>query len=171
MLTGSLGYTLDIEQRPRIAVGYDYLSGREAGDEDYKTFDTLFATNHKFYGFMDYFVNIPVHISGAGLQDVMAKFQIHPHKKFTLNADVHQFMSAKSPQPPFSKGGKGGFGSKGGKGGFGQEVDLTAVYRYHKALGFTLGASLFLPGELMKARFGGNDAPAFWSYLMTTANF
>ena len=162
MLTGLLGYTLDIEQKPRIAVGYDYLSGRGEEDEDYTVFDTLFATNHKFYGFMDYFVNIPVHTNGAGLQDVMAKFQIHPHKKFTLNADLHQFTSAKSPQPPFSKGGKGGFG---------QEADLTAVYRYHEALGFTLGASLFLPGELMKARFGSHDDPAFWSYLMTTANF
>ncbi len=156
MLTGLLGYTLDIEQKPRIAVGYDYLSGRGEADEDYTVFDTLFATNHKFYGFMDYFINIPVHTSGAGLQDVMAKFQIQPHQKLTLNADVHQFMSAKKVKS---------------ENNYGQEVDLTAIYRYQKALGFTLGASLFLPGELMKARFGGNDAPAFWSYLMTTANF
>ena len=54
---------------------------------------------------------------------------------------------------------------------YGQEVDLTAVYRYDKALGFTLGVSLFSPGELMEARFGGNNDLAFWSYLMTIANF
>ena len=156
MLTGSLGYTLDISQKPRIAVGYDYLSGRGAEDEDYKVFDTLFATNHKFYGFMDYFLNIPLHTDGAGLIDLMAKFQLSPHKTLTLKADLHQFMSAKKVKS---------------ENNYGQEVDLTAIYRYYKALGFTLGASLFLPGELMKARFGGNDAPAFWSYLMTTANF
>ena len=156
MLTGSVGYTLDMEQKPRVAVGYDYLSGQEAGDEDYKVFDTLFATNHKFYGFMDYFINIPVHTGGAGLQDLMAKFQITPHKKLTLKADVHQFMSAKDVNNENT---------------YGQEVDVTAIYRYAKTLNFTLGVALFSPGELMEARFAGNSDVAFWSYLMTTASF
>ena len=35
MLTGSIGYTIGMKQKARIAVGYDYLSGQEAGDEDY----------------------------------------------------------------------------------------------------------------------------------------
>ena len=30
MLTGSVGYTLDMEQKPRVAVGYDYLSAEDA---------------------------------------------------------------------------------------------------------------------------------------------
>jgi hypothetical protein len=156
MLTGSIGYTIDAAYKPRIAVGYDYLSGQDAGDEDYKVFDTLFATNHKFYGFMDYFLNIPVHTGGAGLQDLMAKFQISPHKKLTLKADLHHFMSAKEVANEST---------------YGQEVDLTAIYRYDKAFNFTLAVSLFAPDKLMEARFGGNDDLAFWSYLMTTANF
>ena len=52
MLTGSIEYTIDAEYKPRIAAGYEYLSGQDAGDEDYKVFDTLFATNHKFYGLL-----------------------------------------------------------------------------------------------------------------------
>ena len=156
MLTASIGYTLDTAQKPRLAVGYDYLSGQDADDEDYKVFDTLYANNDEFYGFMDYFVDIPVDTGGSGLQDVMAKLQIAPHKKLTLKADVHHFLSAKKVDDENS---------------YGQEVDLTAVYRYHKALGFTLGVSVFAPGELMKAKFGGNDDVAAWSYFMTTANF
>ena len=156
MLTASIGYTLDTAQKPRLAVGYDYLSGQDADDEDYKVFDTSYADNHKFYGFMNYFVDIPVDTGGSGLQDVMAKLQIAPHKKLTLKADVHHFLSAKKVDDENS---------------YGQEVDVTAVYRYHKALGFTLGVSVFAPGELMKAKFGGNDDVAAWSYFMTTANF
>ena len=156
MLTGALGYTIDTEHRPRIALGYDHLSGGEPADEDYKAFDTRFATNHKFYGFMDYFVSIPVHTQGAGLQDLMVKFQITPHKKLTVKADAHQFIPAKKVR---------------GTRNYGQEVDLTAFYHYHEVLDFVLGASLFLPGELMEAMFRGNSDPAFWAYLMTTANF
>ena len=156
MLTGSVGYTINTKHKPRFAVSYDYLSGQEVGDKDYKAFDTLFATNHKFYGFMDYFLNIPVNTGGAGLGDLMARFSIDPHEKFTVKADFHQFNSAKKVND---------------KNNYGQEVDLTLVYRYHKVLGFTFGVSMFAPGELIKARFDGSDDLAFWSYLMTTANF
>ncbi len=156
MVTGAVGYTFDIQQKPRVAIGYDYLSGQAPDDTDYKVFDTLFATNHKFYGFMDYFLNIPVHTGGAGLQDLMLKFQIIPHKKVTLKVDFHQFLSAQTVENMNS---------------YGQEVDLTLVSAYHKALNFTLGLSVFLPDALMQSRFKGNSDIAVWVYLMTTANF
>lgn len=156
MATGSVGYTFDIHQKPRIAVGYDYLSGQTPDDTDYKVFDTLFATNHKFYGFMDYFLNIPVHTGGVGLQDLMLKFQIIPHKKVTLKVDFHQFLSAQTVENMNS---------------YGQELDLTLVAAYHKALNFTLGLSVFLPDALMESRFKDNSDMAVWVYLMTTANF
>lgn len=156
MLTGSVGYTFDIKQKPRLAIGYDYLSGQAPDDTDYKAFDTLFATNHKFYGFMDYFLNIPVHTGGAGLQDLMLKFQILPHKKWTFKMDFHQFLSAQTVEAMNS---------------YGQEVDVTLAFRYHKALNFTLGLSVFLPDVLMESRFKNNRDMAVWGYLMTTANF
>ncbi len=156
MVTGSVGYTFDIHQKPRIAVGYDYLSGQTPDDTDYKVFDTLFATNHKFYGFMDYFLNIPVHTGGVGLQDLMLKFQIIPHKKVTLKVDFHQFLSAQTVENMNS---------------YGQELDLTLAAAYHKALNFTLGLSVFLPDALMESRFKDNSDMAVWVYLMTTANF
>ena len=156
MLTGALGYTVDIDHKPRIVLGYDYLSGGEPADENYKAFDTSFATNHKFYGFMDYFVNIPVHTEGRGLQDLMVKCQIAPHKKLTVRADVHQFMLAKRMMDDNS---------------YGREVDLTVLYRYHEVLRFEFGASLFMPDKLMQTRFRGHGDRAFWAYLMTTANF
>ena len=156
MLTGAIGYTIDVAYKPRIRFGYDYLSGGEPTDENYKVFDTPFATNHRFYGLMDYFVSIPSHTEGRGLQDIMMQFEIAPNKKLTVRADVHQFLPAKRMMNGDS---------------YGQEVDVTALYRYHEVLRFTLGASLFIPDKLMQSRFRENDDSAFWAYLMTTANF
>ena len=156
MLTGAIGYTVDVAYKPRIRFGYDYLSGGEPTDENYKAFDTPFATNHRFYGLMDYFVSIPFHTEGRGLQDIVMNFEIAPNKKITVRADVHQFMPAKRIMNGDS---------------YGQEVDVTALYRFHEVLRFTLGTSLFIPDELMQTRFRGNDNLAFWAYLMTTANF
>ncbi len=156
MLTGTVGYTWDADYKPRLAIGYDYLSGGEPADEDYKAFDTPFATYHKFYGFMDYFTSIPAHTEGRGLQDLMIKFEVAPHKKLIVKADVHQFMPAKMATNGDS---------------YGQEVDITVRYRYHTVLGFEFGASLFMPDNLMRTRFSGNDDRAFWAYLMTTTNF
>ena len=156
MLTGAIGYTVDIAFKPRIRLGYDYLSGGEPTDENYRAFDTPFATNHRFYGLMDYFVSIPFHTEGRGLQDIMMKLEVAPNRKLSVRVDVHQFMPAKRIVNGDS---------------YGQEVDVTALYRYHEVLRFTLGASLFIPDELMQTRFRGNDNLAFWAYLMTTANF
>ena len=156
MLAGEIGHTFDVDNKPRVVLGYDYLSGGEPTDETYRAFDTLFTASHKFYGFMDYFVNIPVQTQDRGLQDFMVKFRLVPHKKLTVGADVHQFMLAKRMM---------------GRRSYGQEVDITALYHYHEVLCFQLGASMFMPDKLMQLRFKENDDPAFWAYLMTTANF
>ena len=156
ILTGLVGYTHDIDQKPRIAVGYDYLSGQTPNDTDFKVFESLHGSTHSRYGFMDYFRSIPVDTNGAGLQDMMIKFQVTPDEKTTLKLDLHQLLSAKTVKDTNN---------------FGQEVDLTLIYDYHETLTFTLGASVFLPGELMQSRFDGNSDMAVWGYVMTMANF
>ena len=156
ILTGLVGYTHDIAQKPRIAVGYDYLSGQTPNDTDFKVFEALHGSTHSRYGYMDYFRNIPVDTNGAGLQDMMLKFQVTPYEKTILKLDLRQLLSAQTVKNANN---------------FGQEVDLTFIYDYHEALSFTLGASIFLPGELMQARFKGNNDMALWGYVMTMANF
>ncbi len=50
MLGMRLKYTLPNGKRPFIGAGYDFLSDDDdPADGDFKTFNTLFATNHKFY--------------------------------------------------------------------------------------------------------------------------
>ena len=153
MLTGSIGYAFQDKGKPSLSIGYDYLSGMDAGDTDYKAFDTIFATNHKFYGFMDYFVNVPVNTGGQGLRDFMIKAKVPFASKWNLNGHFHNFRAAQGREKDF-----------------GNELDLTLNYKYNSAATFVFGLSLFAPGDLMEQRFGNNDL-GIWSYSMLALTF
>lgn len=153
MLTGSAGYTFQTAGKPSLRVGYDYLSGMDADDDDYQVFHTLFATNHKFYGFMDYFISIPVNTNGQGLQDFMIKAKTPFATKWNLNAHFHNFRAA-----------------KGDERNFGNEVDLILNYQYNSVASFVFGLAFFFPGDLMKQAFA-NDDVGIWSYTTLLVNF
>ncbi len=155
-----LGYAFpDVTGAPVLSAGIDYLSGDDdPADGTVKTFDTLYATNHKFYGFMDFFLNLPVHTLGLGLRDVYAGIDVAPEKGLNLRLTYHNFAANED----FARAG-GGTSTR-----FGDEVDLTAVYRYNPKVTFTGGASLFVPGAIFDETRGTDTAS--WLYLMTTVN-
>jgi len=161
----NIGYTLsDLPMSPDITVGVDYLSGDDdLSDETNKVFNTLYATNHKYYGFMDYFLDIPAHTYGAGLTDMHAKVSIQPLERTKLNAALHIFRASQAVTRPYSVASQDFF----------KEVDLTLIHTYNSKVSFVAGASVALPGELYKdcpCNSYGSDA-ATWAYLMTVVNF
>ena len=80
-------------KRVDVALWFDYLSGDDdPGDGETRVFDTLFATNHKFYGYADYFLNIPLHTAGLGLRDLALKGAYKPCKEIKLGLDLHSFF-------------------------------------------------------------------------------
>ncbi|MCP4152286.1 MAG: alginate export family protein [bacterium] len=141
---------------PKLAVGIDYLSGDDDVSEGkYKVFDTLYATNHKYYGFMDYFLNIPVHTYGAGLMDIHATISAKPGAKTFAALKFHNFSAVEDLM----------LNSGAMSNAFGSEIDLTFKYKYNKHLAFILGASVFKPGDIFKEAKGPDTAT--WFYLMT----
>lgn len=153
MLTGSVGYTFQTAHKPSVRVGYDFLSGMDAGDDDYKAFDTLFATNHKFYGFMDYFINVPLNTSGQGLHDFMIKAKVPFANKWNFNAHIHNFRTAKGEEK-----------------NLGNELDLVLNYKYNTGVSFVFGLAFFIAGDLLEQRFT-NDDIGVWSYSTLQLNF
>jgi hypothetical protein len=150
-VSSSLNTTPDLT----IGAGYTRLSGDDApGDDDLGQFNTLFATNHKFYGFMDFF---PATASQFGLQDTHLKTSLRLSKQVTLSADFHHFAQAEAT--PTNSGQT-----------LGQELDLTASYQFAEPVSFTVGLSTFLPDDAMERAIGDDD-PAYWGYLMSTINF
>ncbi len=144
-------------KKPFIGVGYDFLSGDDNPlDGDNKSFDTLFATNHKFYGFMDYFINIPAATSQLGLQDFMVNTGFTPRNDIIVAADWHYLRAHEE--------------NDAGNSAFRNELDVTLRYNYRQDLGFQAGVSLFIPGEIPDET-PNNDTIGYWSYVMLTYNF
>jgi len=140
-----------------VTLWYDYLSGDgDLGDDTIKVFDTLFATNHKFYGFADLFLNIPLHTGGRGLQDLAIKGAYRVNPEWTLKLDVHTFNMAD----------KGSLTS----GHFGEEIDVGASWKYNKYLNVSGGFAYVFQSDGW-AEIGRLNEDLGWVYLMLDAKF
>lgn len=140
--------------RGRAELWYDRLSGDDDPlDDEVNVFDTLFGTNHKFYGLMDLFTNIPVHTNGRGLQDLALKTSFAATEDIALNADLHAFFVAAGDGLDSSH--------------LGEELDLTARWGYAPGIAFSGGGALFFPGD---GWFGGGDVRS-WLFLMADVVF
>jgi hypothetical protein len=153
LLSATADYTFGGSSAPSLGVGYTRLSGdANPADDEIGTFNTLFATNHKFYGYMDYFLNIPAH-APAGLQDLHFNASASLSETVGLSAKIHHFTQTAAP-------------SGGSTAAYGQEVDLTLSYQFADPISVTVGASTFVPGDAMAL----NGDTAYWAYVMTTVN-
>ena len=152
--TGSASYVSPSWRKHKVTVGFDFLSGDDdLSDNDNKAFDTLFATNHKYYGLMDLFINIPNHTGQMGLMDAMLKGQMKASANVKLSLDIHHFQLVEGIETAL-----------------GQEIDTTVDYTYNQAYRLQWGAGVFVPGDAMKTRSGGDEI-AFMTYLQTIVAF
>ena len=135
----------------------DLLSGDDdPADGETKVFDTLFATNHKFYGYADLFLNLPVHTAGRGLRDVALKFTLSPAEGWKLAADLHSFAVMADEGISESR--------------LGEEIDLTVKYGYSADATWTAGVSYVNAGDGLTA-IGRPDDDLLWAYVMTDVQF
>ena len=129
--------------KPAVTLWYDFLSG----DADPTTgtvaaFDTLYATNHKFYGIMDVATfRTGGAVDGRGLQDAAVKFSMNPIEALQVRLDVHAFLAANA---------------QGGTVEIGEEIDLWATATLAKPLSLEGGGAMF--------RWAGGPLDA-WGYL------
>jgi len=159
MFAYKFSYTFKTKGKATLGAGIDYLSGDDGKDvTKYKVFNTLYATNHKFYGFMDFFINIPAHTFGLGLKDIHGTASIIPFEKSVFSVVYHLFKSNED----YSL--LNGSTSTS----FGSEVDLTLSYKYSKEVKFVGGLSFFSPGDIFKEKKGADTST--WAYLMAVVN-
>ena len=155
MLGARLGKSL-LDGRAGVTLWYDYLSGDDAASAETGVFQTLFATNHKFYGLADVFLDLPAHTSGSGLQDMAVKLSWRLTDAIGLGADVHSFRAAKRRALSGSH--------------FGEEIDLTVSHRYSNYLTATGGFSYLFQDDPL-AEVGRLSEDLRWFYLMLSASF
>jgi hypothetical protein len=175
------GYTLaDVWGKPRLGLEYSYSSGdSNPTDDKHGTFDNLFPTNHKFYGYMDF-------ISLQNIQDVRGIFQLKPHPRVSVAVEGHSFWLADTHDNFYNVGGAprggivatpagNGYGINPNYGSFvGTELDVIAGVAVTRFAQFEAGYGRFFAGDYIKqslssAAFGSKDANYY--YLQATINF
>lgn len=83
------GYTFsDVCGKPRLGLEYAHASGdSDPYDDKHETFENLFPTNHKCYGYMDF-------VSLQNIHNVRGIFQVKPHPRVSLAVEGHAFWLA-----------------------------------------------------------------------------
>ena len=154
MVGARLGMTLG---KATVTAWYDFLSGDDdAADNKTKVFNTLFATNHKFYGTADLFLDIPAHTGGLGLQDIAVKGTFAASSKVRLGLDAHHFRTAKQGSLTSPR--------------FGEEVDVEARYSHNSNFTLTGGLAYVIQGPAFE-ELGRLDKNMFWAYVMIDVSF
>jgi Alginate export len=134
----------------------DYLSGdRTPADARYTAFNTLYGTNHAFYGSMDLFLK-PEDTGLLGLIDLMGRLSL-ARARWLLRADAHRFELAQR--------------APGGARAVGQELDLLAARRTAQ-FGLQAGYSVFAPAAAARQPAVGLGSEVLhWAYLQVTGRF
>jgi hypothetical protein len=161
-----------------VGGGIDYLSGDDdTSDDDVESFTTLLATNHKFYGYMDYFnPNIlPTlggtdGLSGLGLIDYHLKAWYTFGGSTKAGVDAHYFTTAEEDETVLHDDNGDAVDT------YGTEIDFGFKTK-SGPLDIYAGYSVFFQDEAMEARFHGttgadnNDDIAHWAFVMASINF
>ena len=175
----NVGYSFpDVFGKPRVALEYAFGSGdSNPNDGKHETFDNLYPTNHKFYGYMDFF-------SWQNLHDVRAMISLKPTTRLSLAVEGHMFWVADTADNIYNAGGVGrgagatagtGFGRNPGYDSYlGSEVDVIAGYAVNKFINLEAGYGHFFVGDYIKQTWsspttGSTDAD--WVYLQTVIRF
>jgi len=146
-----------MDGRARASIGYDRLSGTDPNDaDDIGAFRTLFATNHKFYGLADLFLDIPADTGGRGLQDFIASASYDVTSTLTATTDYHHFRVAE------------GGGLESGR--LGEEIDVTLRQRYGPRMMITAGFSYVFDQDALRLVRGIGEDVSF-GYLMIDLTF
>jgi hypothetical protein len=173
---------------PSITLWYDSLSGVDDDDVtegDWGAFDVMYDTGHKFYGFMDVFLNRTGENTGFyGLQDIALKTKISPVAGWTLKADLHHFRT----QTDLSAGDADTvIATDASLGGpmdpdLGSELDITLVHKYDANTNIAFGLSKYWTtttfsqlntgaGSINNDAGSGQNDDADWGYVMIDTKF
>jgi len=162
------GYNFDCPWKPRLFAEYNFATGDDnPTDSDNGTFQNLFPTNHKFYGFMDLF-------SWQNLHNPELSLKAKPYKQVGLEADLHGFWLADTNDAWYRANGVTKVrpitpASRNADSYVGAETDLVITYQPVKFLTLVAGYSHFFAGDYLKATGPSDDAD--FGYVQSTVSF
>ncbi len=173
MFVAQGGYTFaDLWATPRLGLEYSMGSGDEnSKDGKHGTFENLFPTNHKFYGYMDF-------ASLQNLQDLRAILTLKPTTRSVVSIEGHGLWLADANDTFYNVGGAprttGGYGIHQKYGDFvGTEIDVIAGYALTRHAQVEVGYGHFFTGSYVDKSLAGigGSKDANWVYAQTSLKF
>jgi hypothetical protein len=143
-----------------LGAGLDYLSGDETpADGEYEAFNVLYHTGHKWYGYMDLWLDPAARTGERGLVDALASATLRLRRDWVLALDVHRFSTAAQRTADEASE-------------LGWELDATLPLAIAPNQRLQLGYSAYRNGEAMPLLgLGEADAWWHWGYAMLTFSF
>ena len=147
-----------------LTAGVDYLSGNASDDTSGKDkkFNPFSGTNHKFYGFMDYYyVGAPGSKAApsAGLLNPYLTANVRTGEKSNLSATFHYF----APAAKFEVGGKK-------HSSYGSELDLVYNLKVQPFIGLQVGYSTYFANDGTKALKGTANQRGYQDWFWCSLN-
>jgi hypothetical protein len=174
------GYTFsDMWGTPRLGLEYAHGSGdSDPKDDKHETFENLFPTNHKFYGYMDF-------VSLQNIHDVRGVFQLKPHSRVSLAIEGHAFWLANTSDSFYNVAGvaRGGANPTPGTGYgvnpsynsfVGTELDVIAGVAVTRFAQLEAGYGHFFVGDYIQSSLSNptrGSADANFVYVQLSLNF
>jgi len=164
---------------PRVGLEYNFASGdTDPRDGKHETFENLFPTNHKFYGFMDLF-------SWQNIHDARLTASLKPLPRLMLTADYHAFWLADTSDNLYTVAGgrRGGinptpgtgYGINRNYGGYvGSEIDVIATFVIKQYATAQTGYGHFFVGDYIKDSLAApavGSTDANWFYAQVNFSF
>ncbi len=162
----TLGYTLDIDGKPRLGFEVTHASGDpDPADGEIETFDPLFPFGHFYQGFADVF-------AFKNGRDVVVNLRVSPLDALTVQVDVHAFRLDEKVDAWYNFAGapirRDATGSAGDE--IGNELDLHARLAVGKHVKFWGGWSRVFAGDYVEDT-PGPHGDMDWFFLQMTVDF
>jgi hypothetical protein len=145
---------------PSLGLGLDVLSGdADPADGTYRAFNTLYATGHRYHGYMDLITDPAGRTRERGLINGIASARVALPRDLGLDIDAHGFWT----QQQFAAAPDRFMG---------WELDLTLPVRLGPGQQLQLGYSVFRNGAAAPlVGLGREGAVAHWAYLQASFSF
>jgi len=149
---------------PQLLLEIDYASGDDnPNDGDNGQMQTLFPTNHKWYGYADL-------VGWSNIVDIRAGVSAKPKDTITITFDFHHFIRPEDEGAWVNAGGAViRLGAPNVSNHLGDEVDLTLTWQPAKPVSFLLGWSIFFPGGFVSDT--GQSPTTNYAYVQGRVKF
>jgi len=156
-----------VNDKVKLFAGMNHLSGNDQTEVNptvNRSFNKLFGDGHRYYGLMDYFLNVESNTQGAGVNEMMAGIYYTFKPGTELEVSYHGFNVAGALVDPNETA----LTTANGK--YGDEIDLQLKHKINKYLSIRFAyATMFATPTMEIIKGGDSNRYQQWALVMLSA--